>query len=506
MGRPPLILALDQGTTSSRALVFDASAQVVATAQAEFPQAYPAPGWVEHDPEAIWATTLSTARQALAAAEREGGEVVAIGVTNQRETTLVWDRETGRPVYNAIVWQDRRTADHCRELEAQGAGREVRALSGLLLDPYFSATKAAWILSHVDGARGLARSGRLAFGTVDSFLLWRLTGGRVHATDATNACRTSLYDIHRGDWSDDLLRLFDLPRATLPEVRDCSGEFGVTAPELFGRQIPIRGVIGDQQGAAVGQRGFRSGDVKVTFGTGGFMLVNTGDRPADSSHRLLTTVGYRLDGRTTYALEGSIFVAGAAVQWLRDGLGIIRTAAETEGLARSLESNRGVHLVPAFTGLGAPHWDPDARGALFGLTRATGRAELARAALESACYQTVDLFAAVEDDGVALNALKVDGGMAANDWMLQFLADVLDRPVERPAELETTALGAAYMAGRASGVYGDLAEFAALPRRVARFQPTMVAPVRTRLLEGWRDAVQRTLSACRPAPLTIDAA
>ena len=505
MARAPLILALDQGTTSSRALVFDAAAQVVATAQAEFPQAYPAPGWVEHDPEAIWATTLSTARQALAAAERDGGEVVAIGITNQRETTLVWDRETGRPIHNAIVWQDRRTAALCRELEAQGAGAQVRALSGLLLDPYFSATKAAWILSHVDGARGLARSGRLAFGTVDSFLLWRLTGGGAHATDATNASRTSLFDIHRGEWSSELLQLFDLPRAMLPQVRDCSGEFGFTAPGVFGRPIPVRGVIGDQQAAAVGQCGFAPGDVKVTFGTGGFMLVNTGAWPVASRHRLLTTIAYRLDGRTTYALEGSIFAAGAAVQWLREGLGVIGDAAETEGLARGLENNRGVYLVPAFTGLGAPHWDPDARGALYGLTRATGAAELARAALESVCYQSADLFDAVKQDGLALNALKVDGAMAANDWMLQFLADVLDRPVERPTDLETTALGAAYMAGRASGVYGDEAAFAALPRRSLRFQPDAPAPVRERLLAGWREAVARTLSsraAVSPLPST----
>ncbi|WP_174302212.1 glycerol kinase GlpK [Caulobacter sp. S45] len=491
---PPLILAIDQGTTSSRALVFNASAEVVASARAEVLQLYPTEGWVEHDPEAIWSTTLATARQALTAAERGGGEVVAIGVTNQRETTIVWDRGTGAPIYDAIVWQDRRTAGACRELEAQGLAETVRAKSGLLLDPYFSAAKVAWILSHVDGARGAARAGRLAFGTVDSFLLWRLTGGRVHATDATNASRTSLYDIRRGDWCEDLCRIFDVPRALLPDVRDCSAEYGRTAPELFGRPIPILGVIGDQQAAGVGQCGFAAGDVKTTFGTGGFMVVNTGGTPVDSRHRLLSTVAYRLDGRSTYALEGSIFVAGAAVQWLRDGLGLIRTAAETEGLARSLQGNGGVYLVPAFTGLGAPHWDPDARGALFGLTRASGAAELARAALESACYQSRDLFTAVAEDGVALNAMKVDGGMAANDWMLQFLADVTDLPVERPAELETTALGAAYMARRACGVYGEEAAFAALPRRRRRFEPQMDARKRERLLDGWRNAVRRTLS------------
>jgi glycerol kinase len=361
MAKPSLILALDQGTTSSRALVFDAAGEVVAMAQAEFPQRYPAEGWVEHDPEAIWSTTLSTAREAMAAAERKDGQVAAIGVTNQRETTLVWDRESGRPIYNAIVWQDRRTATTCRALEAQGLAETVRAKSGLLLDPYFSATKAAWILDHVEGARGLANAGRLAFGTVDSFLLWRLTGGRTHATDATNASRTNLFDIHQGEWCDELLRIFNVPRAMLPEVRDCSADFGETLPDLFGRPLPILGAIGDQQAAGVGQSGFAAGDVKATFGTGGFVVVNTGERPIESKHRLLTTVAYRLDGKTSYAIEGSIFVAGAAVQWLRDSLHVITAAAETEGLARGLQSNGGVYLVPAFTGLGAPHWDPDAR-------------------------------------------------------------------------------------------------------------------------------------------------
>ncbi len=494
MTKTPLILAIDQGTTSSRALVFDPSATVVATAQAEFPQRYPAEGWVEHDPEAIWATTFSTARQALAAAEAGGGEVVAIGVTNQRETTLVWDRQTGKPIYNAIVWQDRRTADICRRLEAEGAGETVRTLSGLLLDPYFSATKVAWILDHVEGARSLAPTGRLAFGTVDSFLLWRLTGGRLHATDATNASRTSLYDIHRGAWCETLCNLFGVPRAMLPEVRDCSADFGVTAAELFGRPIPILGVIGDQQAAGIGNCNFATGDVKTTFGTGGFMLVNTGSTPIASRNKLLTTIAYQLDGRVTYALEGSIFVAGAAVQWLRDGLKLITAAAETEGLARGLTSNNGVYLVPAFTGLGAPHWDPDARGAIFGLTRATGPAELARAALEAVGYQTLDLFTAIDNDGVALNEVKFDGGMAANGWMLQFLADILARPIERPANLETTALGAAYMAGRRVGLYGDASAFATVCRTGPRFDPAMAAATRDALLAGWRDAVRRVRS------------
>ncbi len=491
----PLILALDQGTTSSRALVFDGAARVVAMAQAEFPQRYPAEGWVEHDPEAIWATTLSTAREALKLAEAKGGRVAAIGIANQRETTLVWDRENGRPIYNAIVWQDRRTAAQCRALQAQGLGETVRARSGLLLDPYFSATKAAWILDHVESARALAESGRLAFGTVDSFLLWRLTGGEVHATDATNASRTNLYDIHKGEWCEALCAVFGVPPAMLPQVRDCSHDFGRTAPELFDRSIPIFGMIGDQQAATVGQCGFHAGDVKITFGTGGFMLVNTGDQAVVSRHRLLTTVAYQLDGRATYALEGSIFVAGAAGQWLRDALGLIAAAAETEGLAAGLSDNGGVYLVPAFTGLGAPHWDPDARGALFGLTRATGAAALARAALESVGYQSFDLFEAVAQEGVSLNAIKVDGGMAANDWMLQFLADLLDAPVERPASLETTALGAAYMAGRRCGVFGELDAFSRLERASRRFEPKMPVAARKAHLAGWRDAVRRTLSA-----------
>ena len=494
MAKAPLILALDQGTTSSRALVFDAAAKIVAVAQSEFPQRYPAEGWVEHDPEAIWDTTLATAREAMAAAQAKGGRVVALGVTNQRETTLVWDRTTGRAIYNAIVWQDRRTAAQCRALQAQGVAETVRARSGLLLDPYFSATKAAWILDHVDGARELARSGRLAFGTVDSFLLWRLTGGQVLATDATNASRTNLYDIHEGRWSDALCEVFDVPRPMLAEVRDCSADFGMTAEGMFERPLPILGVIGDQQAAGVGQCGFDPGDVKTTFGTGGFMLVNTGATPVASRHKLLTTVAYQIDGRPTYALEGSIFVAGAAVQWLRDSLKVIGYAAETEGLAESLAGDTGVYLVPAFTGLGAPHWDPDARGALYGLTRATGVAELARAALESVAYQSVDLFEAVAADGVALNSLKVDGGMAANAWMLQVLADLLDRPVERPTSLETTALGAAYMAGRRCGVFGDLSAFSALDKGVRRFTPAMSAARRDRQLTGWRDAVRRTLS------------
>ena len=494
MAARPLVMALDQGTTSSRAIVFDAQAQVVAVAQAEFPQIYPAEGWVEHDPEAIWKTTLATARRALKAAEAKGGEVVAIGVTNQRETTLVWERDGGRPIYNAIVWQDRRTAAACRALAKEGAEPQVQAKTGLLLDPYFSATKVAWILDRVEDARGRAEIGELAFGTVDSFLIWRLTGGRVHATDATNASRTSLYDIHTGEWDEELLRLFQVPRALLPEVRDCAASYGETEKRLFGRPIPILGVAGDQQAAAIGQCCFHPGDIKSTYGTGCFMLVNTGEAPVASKNRLLTTVAYRLGGRTVYALEGSIFVAGAAVQWLRDGLKVIRNAAETEGLARGLKDGSSVYLVPAFTGLGAPYWDPDARGAIYGLTRATGVAELARAALESVCYQTHDLLAAIAEDGVTPGVLKVDGGMVANDWMVQALADIAGVPVERPAVLETTALGAAYLAGRQAGVYGEPEAFARTARLDARFEPNMPQGERARRLVGWADAVRRTLS------------
>ncbi|MGC1303295.1 MAG: glycerol kinase GlpK [Caulobacteraceae bacterium] len=492
MAARPLILALDQGTTSSRAIVFDAAAGVVAVAQAEFPQIYPSEGWVEHDPEMIWSSQLAVARQAMRAAEARGGEVVAIGVANQRETALVWERATGQPIYNAIVWQDRRTAELCRRHAHEGAEALIQARTGLLLDPYFSAAKVGWILDRVDGARGRAEMGELAFGTVDSFLLWRLTGGRVHATDATNASRTSLYDIHRNRWDPELLDLFRIPAPLLPEVKDCAAEFGRTEPELFGRSLPILGIAGDQQAAAIGQCGFRPGDIKATYGTGAFVLVNTGGEPKPSSNRLLTTIAYRLDGHTSYALEGGIFVAGAAVQWLRDGLGVIRNAAETEGLARGLGSNGGVYLVPAFTGLGAPHWDPDARGAIFGLTRATGPAELARAALESVCLQTLDLLKAMVEDGVRPATLKVDGGMVANDWLCQALADVLDLPVERPQVLETTALGAAYLAGRRAGIYGDFDAFRDVWRLQKRFDPQMDPRRRRALVEGWRDAVRRT--------------
>lgn len=490
----PLILAIDQGTTSSRAIVFDADGAIVAARQAEFAQHFADTGWVEHDPEDLWRTTLEVAQQALAEAEAGGDRVAAIGIANQRETTLVWDRATGAPIHNAIVWQDRRTADVYRRLSDAGAEAEVRARTGLLLDPYFSATKIAWILDHVAGARARADRGELAFGTVDTFLLWRLTGGAAHLTDSTNASRTSLFNIHHQAWDDALLRLFEVPRACLPEVRDSVSTFGATDPALFGRAIPILGIAGDQQAASIGQACFAPGAIKSTYGTGCFVLVNTGEVAVASNNRLLTTVAYRLDGKTTYALEGSIFTAGAAVQWLRDQLGIIDSAAETEALARSIADTGGVYLVPAFTGLGAPHWDSDARGTLVGLTRATGRAELARAALEAVCYQTADLLRAMADDGLTPTALRVDGGMVANNWLLQYLADILDLPVDRPAIMETTALGAAILAGLGAGLYDSVDDVAHHWQRDTRFEPAMDAATREARLEGWQDALTRTLS------------
>lgn len=491
-GKGDCILAIDQGTTSSRAIVFAPDTAAVAAAQEEFPQLFPQPGWVEHDPEAIWSTTVSVCRRALAEAAARGRRVVAIGLSNQRETTLAWDRRDGRPVCNAIVWQDRRTADSCRELADEGFESLARERTGLLLDPYFSASKLAWILRRVEGARELAKSGHLAFGTVDSFLVWRLTGGRVHATDATNASRTLLFDIHRQCWDADLLRTFGVPESVLPEVRDCAADYGRSERGLFEHELPILGVAGDQQAAALGQCCFEEGALKCTYGTGAFLVANTGARPLPSRHRLLSTVAWRLDGETRYALEGSIFVAGAAVQWLRDRLGVIGAAGETEALARSLEDNRGVYLVPAFSGLGAPWWDPNARGALFGLTRDSGPAELARAALESVAYQTHDLVAAIREDGIAPVGLRVDGGMVANGWLLQFLADTLQLAVDRPKVMETTALGAAYLAGRQCGVFGSLAEFARQWQLDLRVQPRSDGTRQARLAE-WRRAVQRVL-------------
>jgi glycerol kinase len=491
------ILAIDQGTTSSRAIVFRPDASIAAVAQREFPQHFPAPGWVEHDPEDLWATTVATCREALDRIGAAAPEIAAIGITNQRETTLLWDRHTGSPVHRAIVWQDRRTADLCARLKAEGHEPAVTAKTGLLLDPYFSGTKIAWLLDNVPGAGARAERGELAFGTVDSYLLWRLTGGTVHATDATNAARTLLFDIHRGVWDDDLLHLLRIPRSLLPEVRDCSAEYGTTLPELFGGAIAVRGIAGDQQAATVGQACFRPGMLKSTYGTGCFALLNTGEAPVASKAKLLTTIAYQLAGRRTYALEGSIFVAGAAVQWLRDGLGLIRSAEESGTLADAADPSQEVYLVPAFVGLGAPHWDPDARGALFGLTRGTGAKELARAALESVCFQTADLLEAMRADwpqaGETATVLRVDGGMVASDWTMQRLADLLGAPVDRPEVKETTALGAAYLAGLSAGVFPEPEQFADTWRLERRFAPLLDPATRERKLAGWRDAVSRLL-------------
>ncbi len=492
------ILAIDQGTTSSRAIVFDARMNIVGVAQQEFTQHFPKPGWVEHDPEEIWESVVSTAKAALRKAKVRPSGIAGIGITNQRETVVIWNRKTGKPIHRAIVWQDRRTADACAALRKAGVEAEVTARTGLLLDPYFSATKVVWLLDRVKGAREKAERGELAFGTIDSFLIWRLTGGKVHATDATNASRTMLFNIHDGAWDDELLRIFNVPRAILPDVRDCAADYGTTEPSILGRAIPILGVAGDQQAATIGQACFLPGMLKSTYGTGCFALLNTGDRPVMSRNRLLTTIAYQLDGKRTYALEGSIFVAGAAVQWLRDGLGIIGHAAESQALAESAAPDHGIHFVPALVGLGAPHWDADARGAIFGITRGTTRAEVARAALESVAFQTRDLLEAMRGDWsgarTAGTVLRVDGGMVASDWTMQFLADVLGAPVDRPKVLETTALGAAYLAGLRAGLYPPPATFAKAWTYERRFKPKMRAAERDALYAGWQRAVARTLS------------
>ena len=489
------LLAIDQGTTSTRSIIFDAALRPVATAQQEFPQHYPASGWVEHDPIDLWHSVLATAQAAIAKAGIAPGAVAGIGITNQRETVVVWDRKTGTPVHNAIVWQDRRTAAFCDALKAGGHEREITARTGLLLDPYFSASKLRWILDQ-GGLMARAKRGDLAFGTVDSWLIWQLTGGRVHATDATNAARTMLYDIARNQWDTWICELMGVPMAMLPEVRDCAADFGVTDPALLGAAIPIAGVAGDQQAATVGQACFQPGMMKSTYGTGCFALLNTGSEMVTSSNRMLTTIAYRLNGQTTYALEGSIFIAGAVVQWLRDGLGVIKAAGETHALAEAADPAQGVVVVPAFTGLGAPYWRPECRGAVFGLTRNSGPAELARAALESVGYQTRDLLEAMQADwgGAAKGVLRVDGGMVANGWAMQFLADIIAAPVDRPVVTETTALGAAYLAGLQVAVCpgpGDFAKGWALERR---FEPVMGVAEREAKYARWRRAVAATMA------------
>ena len=494
MSKTPYILAIDQGTTSTRCILFDANATPVATVQREFPQHYPARGWVEHDPEDIWRDTVQTLRDCVAEAGIDAGDIAAIGITNQRETVVVWERATGQPIHNAIVWQDRRTAEICAAMKADGLEPLVSQKTGLLIDPYFSGTKLVWILDHTPGARARAERGELAFGTIDCFLLWRLTGGRVHATDPTNAGRTLLFDIVNQAWDEDLLKLFRIPPSLLPEVKDNSGLFGHTEPAILGASILIAGMAGDQQAALFGQACFKPGMAKSTYGTGCFLLMNIGERAVMSADRMLTTPAYRLQGRTTYALEGSIFVAGAAVKWLRDSLGVITRASQTHDMATRLADNHGVYMVPAFVGLGAPYWNPDARGLICGLTLDAGAAHLARAALEAVAYQTLDLTRAMAaDSGADARALRVDGGMAANDWLCQFLADMLQSPVERPGGVEATALGAAFLAGLAVGVWPDLEAIAATWTLDRRFEPTMEAAHRERMAGGWRRAVRRAL-------------
>jgi len=494
------VLAIDQGTTSTRAILFDAALRITSVSQREFPQYFPQSGWVEHDTEEIWQSVVSTCREALANAGVAGERIAAVGIANQRETVVVWERATGRTLGQAIVWQDRRTAALCSRLRAEGVEPMVTERTGLLLDPYFSGTKLAWLLDQHEGARARAEKGELLFGTVDSYLVWRLTGGRVHATDATNASRTLLYNIREGGWDEDLCRLFGVPLAMLPDVRDSAGDYGLTLPEVFGQSAPIRGVAGDQQAATVGQACFVPGMIKSTYGTGCFALLNTGKEPVTSRNRLLTTIAYHLHGKPTFALEGSIFVAGAVVQWLRDGLGLISDAVETQTLAERADPSQQVYIVPAFTGLGAPHWDADARGAVYGITRATGPAELARAALESVGYQTRDLLEAMRRDwaepssAATETVLRVDGGMTANDWALQFLADILGAPVDRPAIRETTALGAAWLAGMQAGLYPEEEEFARSWALDCRFEPRMPELEREARYEAWRNAVNRTLS------------
>lgn len=486
------ILAIDQGTTSSRSIIFSPDGAIEAISQTEFSQKYPHDGWVEHDPEEIWESVVSTMKSVFDKCTVTANDIATIGITNQRETTLVWHKETGKPVYPAIVWQDRRTAPLCRELSKDDAlVSYITESTGLLLDPYFSATKVAWILDNVEGAREQAENGELLFGTVDTFLIWRLTNGASHKTDATNASRTMLFDINKQCWDEKLLSTFKIPASMLPEVMDCSADFGDIDESIIGCAVPIQGVAGDQQSALVGQACFEKGMAKSTYGTGCFMILNTGDAPLQSKNRLLTTVGYRLNGNTTYALEGSIFMAGATVQWLRDGLKLIDDAAETEALAQRARQDNGVFLVPAFTGLGAPYWDPDARGAILGLTRDTGISEIVAAGLQSVCYQTKDLQKAMENDGARPTTIRVDGGMARNDWVMGFLSDILGAEVERPENTETTALGAAFLAGLQAGIFGSLDDLTQCWKSDSVFTPRLTKDERNRAYDGWKEAVDR---------------
>ena len=495
---PAHLLAIDQGTTSTRAIVFDDALTPVANAQQEFRQIYPAPGLVEHDPEDIWNSVINTAREAMKKAGLAAKDIAAIGIANQRETTLIWDRLSGKPIHNAVVWQDRRTADACADLRNMGHELDITKKTGLVLDPYFSATKIAWLLDHVDGARAAAQAGRLAFGTIDSYLLWRLTGGKAHLTDATNAARTLLFNIRTGEWDESLAEVFGVPLSLLPRVHDCADDFGVTLPEMLGGPIRILGIAGDQQAATIGQGCFQPGMMKSTYGTGCFALLNTGDAPVTSNNRLLTTIAYQFGGKRAYALEGAIFVAGAAVQWLRDSLKIIGKASDADALALRADPAEEVYLVPAFVGLGAPHWDAEARGAMFGLSRKSGAPEFARAVLESVGYQTRDLLDAMRADwpgaAEAGTVLRVDGGMSASNFTMQFLADILDAAVDRPVVMETTALGVAYLAGFVAGLCPPPETFAKTWKLERRFEPQMTAAKRERKLEGWRNAIARTLT------------
>ena len=488
------LLAIDQGTTSSRAIVFDKAGTILGSGQQEFDQIYPQDGWVEHDAETIWQGVIQVCREAIQQAGISAAEIASCGITNQRETTVLWDRATGKPLHNAIVWQDRRTAAYCRELKDAGHEAMVTEKTGLLLDPYFSGTKLRWLLDNVKGARDKAERGELAFGTIDCWILWKLTDGASHATDISNASRTLMYNIHTQDWDEELLTLLDIPRKLLPEVKDNCADFGSTAPMLLGAAVPIGGMAGDQQAALIGQACFKPGMIKSTYGTGCFVIQNIGNKPVMSSNRLLTTVAYRINGEITYGLEGSIFIAGAAIQWLRDAVKLIDHASETQKLACSVETSGGVYLVPAFTGLGAPYWDPDARGAILGLTRDSGIAQIARAALESVCYQTRDLLEAMAADAVRPTRLRVDGGMVVNDWVVQRLADMLQTTVDRPKVVETTALGAAYLAGLQAGVYGSLDEIARMWACEQAFEPQMPASRADERYAGWKKAVERVRS------------
>lgn len=489
-------LAIDQGTTSSRAILFDQNGKSLFSAQEEFTQIFPESGWVEHNPDEIWASVISVCNTVLKEAETANIDVSGIAITNQRETTIIWDRKTGQPIYNAIVWQDRRTSEICQTLRQAGHEEMVASKAGLVIDPYFSASKASWILDHVDGARSRAEAGELAFGTVESFLIWRLTKGKTHISDATNAARTSLMNIKDGCWDTDLCALFNVPQAILPEIVDCAGDLGFSEGALI-QDLPILSAIGDQQAAAVGQACITPGAIKSTYGTGCFVILHTGDEIIQSSNRLLSTVAWQLNGKRAFALEGSIFIAGAVVQWLRDGMKLIESASETEALAASMQHNEGLYMVPAFTGLGAPWWNAEARGAVYGITRDTGPSHFARAALESVAYQTYDLFAAMAQDGMRPNRLRVDGGMAANKWLMQFLSDVLDIPVDRPKVLETTALGAAMLAGLADGVHSSLEDMAKSWQLDAQFEPSLGTAERRRLLSGWAEAVTKTRTEIR---------